>query len=131
VIRIAKVIATGKKYLVINLDLNADRVHVWGEVTKTKGLRTWHGPNMVFMRSAVEISEVPKTQALLTELFDQAVEAVRASGREVTVRTSLRGNVNARVQPTAAQRAAQEAARASYHAQMQELRDAVRKAVGT
>lgn len=91
--RIATVKATGKKYLVNYIDFRTNKVVCWGEVTKRVGLKTWHGPNMVFLLEAVEIGpERAKDDAFVAELFDQMVQGLREEGHVVVDRVSRRGN---------------------------------------
>lgn len=94
--RIATVKATGKKYLVNYLDFRANKAVCWGEVTKARGLKTWHGPNKVFLLDAVEIGpEQPKTQAFVDSLFMQCIDSKVAEGYDIEVRRTARGNIRA------------------------------------
>ncbi len=94
--RIATVKATGKKYLVNYIDFRANKVVCWGEVTRTKGLRTWHGPNKAYLLDAVEISkEQPKDQAFVDSLFFQCIDGKREEGYDIDVRRTPRGNIRA------------------------------------
>jgi len=98
--RIATVKATGKKYLVSFIDFRANKVVCWGEVTKRKGLRTWHGPNKAWMLEAVEIGpERPKDEAFVRELVDQMIAGLREEGHVVDVRVSPRGNMRYGIVP--------------------------------
>lgn len=94
--RIATVKATGKKYLVNYIDFRTNKVVCWGEVTKAKGLKTWHEPNKVFLLDAVEISpEQPKDQAFVDSLFYQCIDSKRSEGYDIEVKQSARGNIRA------------------------------------
>jgi hypothetical protein len=94
--RIATVKATGKKYLINYLDFRANKAVCWGEVTRAKGLKTWHGPSKSFLLEAVEIGlEQPKTQAFVDSLFFQTIEGQKAEGFDIEVRRTARGNIRA------------------------------------
>lgn len=115
--RIATVKATGKRYVVQSLELpkdprHAKKAHCWGEVVSYKGGSAKHGESKHFLLDAVDITEVERTPALLRALWDQGIESLRAKGHEVVVRTSRRGNVNARDYGTRAQQETRAAARA-------------------
>lgn len=82
--RIATVKATGDRYLVVRMDLRTNKVYTWGEVYSFKtgrghtraeqfatGASTTHGPGKVFLRDAVELSEVDVTGAVAEELLAQ------------------------------------------------------------
>jgi hypothetical protein len=98
--RIATVKATGKKYLVQYIDFRANKVVCWGEVTKRVGLRTWHGPNKVWMLEAVEVGpERQKDAAFVSELVDQMLDGLKEEGHDVEVRTSRRGNIKYMIHP--------------------------------
>lgn len=86
--RLATVRATGRRYIVARLHLPAGgpaRVQCWGEVTRAHGCRTTHGATLVFDRADVDIADAEKTPALVHALFLQNVEAVRATGVNVTL----------------------------------------------
>jgi len=98
--RIATEKATGKKYLVNYIDFRADKVICWGEVTRAKGLRTWHAPNKVFMLEAVEIGpERVKDAAFVDELFQQMVDGLKEEGHVLSDRTTRRGNRKVMIVP--------------------------------
>lgn len=89
--RIATVKATGKKYLVQQVSFGTPaKVHVWGEVIRSKGLGTTHETPKAFLLDAVEIAEVPWTHALVAELFKQGCDAKREAGHVLTVSRSGR-----------------------------------------
>lgn len=79
-VRIAKVKATGQRYIVQQLDFRSDQAHCWGEVLvadSRKGLR--HEGSKSFGLNQVEISkDTLLTQALMDELFEQSVQAHKA-----------------------------------------------------
>ncbi len=92
--RIATVKATGKKYLVSFIDFRSNKVTCWGEVTKRKGLQTWHGPNKVYLLEAVEIGpERAKDEAFVSELVEQMLTGLKEEGHDVEVRRTHRGNI--------------------------------------
>jgi hypothetical protein len=76
--RIATVKATGKKYVVQQLDFRTNQAHCWGELMSfdtKKNFRTFEGA-LKFPLDAVTITkDVTLTQALLDELFAQSLEA--------------------------------------------------------
>jgi len=86
-VRIATVIATGKRYFVQQLDLRSTPgfAHVWGEVCKTKGRSTKHEGSKKFLLNAVVISDVHKTRELVADLFDQMIDSKREAGHVITV----------------------------------------------
>ena len=96
-IRVATVKATGKKYIVSFVDFRANKVTCWGEIVSRTGASTKHDGTKSFMLDAVEIAEVPKTDALLRELTQQMLAGLRESGKLESVSVSRRGNVSYRV----------------------------------
>lgn len=76
--RIATVKATGKKYVVQQLDFRTNQAHCWGELMSfdtKKNFRTFEGA-LKFPIEAVTITkDVVLTQAILDELFAQSLEA--------------------------------------------------------
>lgn len=76
--RIATVKATGKKYVVQQLDFRTNQAHCWGELMSfdtKKNYRTFEGA-LKFPLEAVTIAkDVTLTQAVLDELFNQSLEA--------------------------------------------------------
>ena len=93
-VQIATCNATGSRYLVQQMTIGKtpadDRVHCWGEVMSAKGLSSKHEASKVFLRSAVTVSEVDKTFALLEGLWRQNLRAKQAAGRLVSVSRSGR-----------------------------------------
>lgn len=79
-VRIAKVKSTGQRYVVQQLDFRADVAHCWGEVTVVDSRKgTKHEGSVQFPLTSVEVSkDQPMTQALMDELFAQAVKAKSA-----------------------------------------------------
>lgn len=76
--RIAKVNATGKKYVIQQVDFRTDRVHTWGELMSydtKKCSRTFEGAKSFGLNEVTIIKDVALTQSLLDELFEQSVEA--------------------------------------------------------
>ncbi len=94
--RIATVKATGKRYIVNQLDFRANKAHVWGEVTavvpKGRVLQTRHDGQKTFLLDAVDITEVPRTRELLEALFNQRLDGLRAQGHVISDHTTRRGN---------------------------------------
>jgi hypothetical protein len=94
--RIATVKATGRRYIIQQIDFRAGKVHCWGEVVQTherKGTR--HEGAKAFILSAVDIqNDVPYDDALMAALFEQTKQvyaAELASGRKyVTERRTRR-----------------------------------------
>lgn len=84
-VRLATVLATGRRYLVNSIDFRADRVLLWGEVTAHRNAGTTHEPAFWLDLSAVSIAEVPKTIELARELFLQGCQALRDSGHTVAL----------------------------------------------
>ena len=93
--RIATVKATGKRYIVDQLDFRANKAHVWGEVTsvtaKGAALQTRHDGRKAFLLDAVTIAEVDRTQELLRGLFDQGTQGLRDKGHVLEERTARNG----------------------------------------
>lgn len=79
-VRIATETATGKRYIVQSLDFRSNLAYCWGEVTKTSGLSSTHGPSKRLPLASVTISEVAKDSALLAALFEQSLNGLRAEG---------------------------------------------------
>ena len=79
--RIATVRATGKRYVVQQLDFRTNRAHCWGELmafdTK-KNYRHFEGALSFDLGEVTIAKDVQLTQKLLDELFDQSVEAHKA-----------------------------------------------------
>jgi len=94
--RIATVKATGKRYIVLQLDFRTDKAHVWGEVIevvqKGRTLQTRHEGQKTFHLDEVIISEVDRTPPMLRELFNQRIEGLRAEGHIIDDHTTRRGN---------------------------------------
>lgn len=90
--RLATVKTTGKKYFVNFVDFRANKVHCWGEVERSKGLKTWHGPAKVFLLEAVDLSEVHKDGWLVQILVDQMIASLREDGHNVEETRTRRGN---------------------------------------
>lgn len=88
--RIATVKATGKRYVVNQLDFRESKAHCWGEVVEVKqkgrALQTRHDGQKTFLLDAVDISEVDRTPELLRSLFQQHVDALREKGHVITGR---------------------------------------------
>ncbi len=94
--RVATVKATGKRYLVSFIDFKTNKVTCHGEVTRFRGMQTWHEGTKSFMLDSVDIApEAPKTATLLQELWAQTIESKRADGYEIEVKRTRRGNVRA------------------------------------
>jgi hypothetical protein len=97
-IRIAKVKANGRRYIVQQIqfargDKGGDKVHVWGEVVgfkydkRTERVLSYKcDGSKTFLLEAVEINEVEQTESLFKELFEQAAEIRKAAGLPVAVR---------------------------------------------
>jgi hypothetical protein len=95
--RTATVRATGRRYLVRYIDTHvrdqsgnivdaAVKVVCWGEVHSFRGLSAKHGPDKIFLASAVEVKTVLRYRAgLLKELFDQGLDAMREDEGKVIV----------------------------------------------
>lgn len=76
--RIATVKATGKKYVIQQIDFRTDRVHTWGELMSfdtKKHSRTFEGVKVFSLNEVSIQKDVPVTPALLDELFEQSLEA--------------------------------------------------------
>lgn len=76
--RIATVKATGKKYVIQQIDFRTDRVHTWGELMSydtKKCSRTFEGAKAFAINEVSIAKDVPLTTKLLDELFEQSVEA--------------------------------------------------------
>jgi hypothetical protein len=98
--RVATVKATGKKYLVSYVDFRANKVVCWGELATFRGLGTRHEGTKAFLLEFVEISaEMPKTEALVTELMNQTFASKREEGHRVDVSTSRKGNIRYEIVP--------------------------------
>lgn len=94
--RIATVKATGKKYLVSYIDFRANKVVCHGEVTRHRGLQTWHDGTKAFLLDVVDIApEAPKTPELVRQLWEQCIASKREEGFVIEVRHTRRGNVRA------------------------------------
>lgn len=101
-IRVATVKATGRKYIVQSLDMPRSRagdiideqikVYCWGEVIRYRGLESKHQGIKCFLRSGVDIAEVPKTEWLLKELFIQMLDERRERGTVIVASKSGRTN---------------------------------------
>lgn len=128
-IRIATVRATGKRYVVSQLDFRANKAHCWGEVTEVcqngRALQTRHDAQKTFVLDAVTIAEVDRTPELLRSLFDQRIEGLRAQGHVVDDRTTRRGNRRVTDHGTPAQMEARRAANERILADIGPLLDAV------
>ncbi len=94
-VRVATVKATGKRYIVCFLDFQSGKVNCYGELIKSKGLATTHGPNKAFLLDAVEVKDVVKDLTLVQSLFEQSVASKREEGHDVSVRVSRAGNIRA------------------------------------
>lgn len=84
---------TGKKYIYRTKAtdaINGELFYCWGEVCIVKGLSTMHEKDKIFAAKNCDITEVPKTQELVIELFEQMVESKREQG--FAVRRTRRGN---------------------------------------
>ncbi len=76
--RIATVKATGKKYVVQQLDFRTNRAHCWGELMSfdtKKHYRTFEGAKAFDLGEVTITKDVVLTQAVLDELFTQSLEA--------------------------------------------------------
>lgn len=85
-IRLATVKATGKRYVVQQMDLRRATpvVHCWGEVSSFRlPGTTKHRGSKTFILEAVDVTEVERTAELLTALWHQGLEALRAEGHGV------------------------------------------------
>ena len=88
--RIATVKATGKRYILKQLNFQAGKAYVWGELKSYahNGIRTTsqvHFDSKVFLIDAVEIAVVEQTKDLLAELWSQMVDSLRAKGETIVL----------------------------------------------
>jgi hypothetical protein len=74
-VRIATVKATGRFYVLCQLDFRDQLAFCRGEVTRTEGLRTWHAADQQLPLADVEISTVQLTVELVNRMFAQAAAA--------------------------------------------------------
>lgn len=80
-VRVATVRETGRRYIVLTLNLRDERIALRGEVTKGRGAKSWHAPSFWLDLADVDLTtDVPKTEALVGELFEETVQARRAVG---------------------------------------------------
>ena len=88
-VRIATCNSTGARYIVQQMTIGKtpveDRVHCWGEVASARGLASKHEASKTFPRTAVTVTEVDKTFALLEGLWHQNLRAKQAAGRQVSL----------------------------------------------
>lgn len=88
-VRIATCNSTGARYIVQQMTIGKtpveDRVHCWGEVASARGLASKHEASKTFPRTAVTVTEVEKTFALLEGLWHQNLRAKQAAGRQVSL----------------------------------------------
>jgi hypothetical protein len=84
-VRLATVRATGRRYVVAYMDFNADPAVAvcYGDVVRGRGLRWTHGETIRFPVADVDVAEVPRTDALFLELFEQSVAVREANGSDV------------------------------------------------
>ncbi len=99
-VRIATIKKTGKKYLVQFIDFRANKVVCWGEVVTFSGTGTRHEGTKAYLLEAVEVgSEEPKTQAMVSCLFDQMMASKREEGHTIDVSVSRKGNIRYGIVP--------------------------------
>jgi hypothetical protein len=76
-VRIATIKATGKRYVVQQLDFKTNRAHCWGELMSydtKKSSRTHEGAKAFDLNEVTIARDVPLTNKLLDELFAQSLE---------------------------------------------------------
>ena len=85
--RIAKVRATGARFVVQQIDFRAERVHVWGELISFRETRPGSGKfscrfesAQSFALSDVEIADVVLNEKTVRALLEQTKAARRAAG---------------------------------------------------
>ena len=78
-IRLVTVKATGRRYILKQIDFRDKVIFCRGEVVKAEGLRTQHGPDQCLQLADVTVSSELKTQGLVNALFEQSVEVARAA----------------------------------------------------
>lgn len=87
-IRIATVKATGRRYIVQQIDFSrTPTVHCWGEVTAVSSGRRQvqgHDDSLSFPREAVEVAAVKDTAELRNSLTRQGVDFLQAQGHFVS-----------------------------------------------
>ena len=89
-IRVATVKATGKKFIVQQLEFSKNpKAHCWGNLLEYKGLSSKHEGSISFAMKDVEISEVPRTIQLLDAMFMQTVHERRDRGHVLTGRRNV------------------------------------------
>lgn len=76
--RIATVKETGKRYIINRINFNTDMVYCYGELVSFKGLKRKHAHEKSFPLEAVDIEPARINEALLSNLFDQAIDAAEA-----------------------------------------------------
>lgn len=84
-VRLARVKATGKRYVVQQISFGEaeSTVHCWGDVVSFKGLSAKHEAAVKFPLSEVEILKERRTAGLLRELVSQHIRSLRERGYEV------------------------------------------------
>jgi hypothetical protein len=93
--RIATVKSSGHRYLIQRMSFEGSpKVHCWGEIHgyTHSGSKTKHGESKTFLKSAVEISESPKTFDLIHDLFLQGIAARKAEGYGIVERWNRRNH---------------------------------------
>lgn len=78
-IRIATVKATGRRYILKQIDFRDQVAHCRGEVIKAEGLSTTHGPDQCIPLADITFAPAAKTQELVNALFEQSVQVARAA----------------------------------------------------
>lgn len=96
-IKLVKVQANGKRYILLREDLGRGKVYVKGDVLRVSGHSATHGPNRCFLRNRVDILDVDMTEETLQELLAEAgVQAepapAKALGRKKWVKVSYDGH---------------------------------------
>jgi hypothetical protein len=86
-VRVATVLATGRRYLVVRLSFNGVAlVHCCGEVVGYRGARaTVARGGKTYAREQVELHDLPATAATMRALAEETIAAHRAAGHVVTV----------------------------------------------
>ena len=97
-IRIAKVKATGKLYLVLTMRFPKDgtpaTVTCWGDVYQVNGLKTRHrGHCITFRKCDVEVAQVRRTKDVLRRLLRQYLRELKDQGYDVTISLTRKGNI--------------------------------------
>lgn len=85
-IRLATVKATGKRFIVQQINFKTDRVHCWGSVSWVGDrASTRHQASKVFDLDDVSLASVTQTSSLVVELFKEYFEELEAANFVVAV----------------------------------------------